>query len=111
MVPQSVRELLEALEHIKRASPKDKVKNGHKTTVKSKDSLKRKRVSFDERIPKKCSREKHSLLCKKHGGTHTTHNTLDCQKYNPYGTPKKIFNGKKYNRTSHGPEKTCSRRK
>ena len=62
-------------------------------------------VSFDEWIPKKCCQEKHCLLCKKHGGTHTTHNTLDCWKYDSNGTPKKNFNGKKSNGTSHGPEK------
>jgi hypothetical protein len=104
-VPQSVRELLEALQRIKRAFPTDKVGDGPKTTAKSSDSSKRKMVSFDERIPKKRRREKHCSLCKKHGGAHTTHNTPDCRKYESNGTPKKYFNGKKSSGTSHGPEK------
>ena len=76
-----------------------------KTTAKSSKSSKRKMVSFNERIPKKHCWEKHCLLCKKHGGTHTTHNTQDCRKYDSNGTPKKNFNEKKYNGTSHGPER------
>jgi hypothetical protein len=71
-VPQSIRERLEALEGIERAFPTNKVGDGPKTTAKSSNSSKRKIVSFDERIPKKCRREKHCLLCKKHGGAHTT---------------------------------------
>jgi hypothetical protein len=104
-VPQSIRELLEALERIERAFPTDKVGNGPKTTAKSNDSSKRKMASFDERSSKKRCREKHCSLCKKHGGAHTTHNTPDCQKYDSNGTPKKNFNGKKSTGTSHGPEK------
>ena len=67
MVPQSIRELLEALERIERAFPTNKVGDGPKTTAKSSNSSKRKMVSFDERIPKKCHREKYCSLCKKHG--------------------------------------------
>ena len=51
-VPQSVRELLEALEHIEQAFPTNKVGDGPKTTAKSNDSSKRKMISFDEKIPK-----------------------------------------------------------
>jgi hypothetical protein len=104
-VPQSVRELLEALERIERAFPTNTVGDGHKTTVKSGDSSKRKMVSFNERIPKKHRREKHCSLCKKHGGAHTTHNTPDCRKYESNGNPKKTFNGKKTNGPSRGPER------
>jgi hypothetical protein len=89
MVPQSIWEILEALECIDKAFPTDKVEEGPKTNAKSSNSSKRKMVSFDERILKKHCREKHCLLCKKHGGAHTTHNTPDCQKYNSNGTPKK----------------------
>ena len=70
-------------------------------TAKSSDSSKRKMISFDERIPKKRRWEKHCSHCKKHGGAHTTHNTMDCQKYKSNGNPKKTFNGKK----SNGPER------
>ena len=30
-------------------------------------------------------------MCKKHGGMHSTHNTMDCRKYEKDGTPKKTF--------------------
>ena len=75
--PQIVKELLKALELIKRAFLTNKVQDGCTTTAKSSNSSKRKMVSFDERIPKKHRREKHCSLCKKHGGAHTTHNTPD----------------------------------
>ncbi len=46
------------------------------------DSNKRKMVSFNEPIPKNVRKvAKHCALCKKHGGTHATHNTSDCHKY------------------------------
>jgi hypothetical protein len=104
-VPQSIRELLEALERIEQAFPTNKVGDGPKTTSMSSDSSKWKMVSFNERIPKKRRREKHCLLCKKRGGARTTHNTPDCRKSDSNDTPKKNFNGKKSNGTSHGPEK------
>jgi len=52
--------------------------------------------SIDSRIPK--SKElgfsnKHCTLCKKHGGSHKLHNTRDCHKYNPNGTPIKRNGG------------------
>jgi hypothetical protein len=51
-------------------------------------------VSFDEMIPKKRCREKHCLLCKKHGGAHTTHNTLDYRKYIPTEPQRRTSTGK-----------------
>ncbi len=43
-------------------------------------------------IPKKKHPEtKHCVLCKKHGGTHSTQNMMDCHKYEKDGTPKKNF--------------------
>jgi hypothetical protein len=46
------------------------------------------------RVPKKvCFEmfEKHCELCKKHGGTHTTHNTRDCRRFEKDGTEKSNF--------------------
>ena len=37
--------------------------------------------SNDYRIPKKVRVEKSCVLCQKHGGMHTTHNTGECRKY------------------------------
>ena len=62
-------------------------------------------ISFDERILKRCLKKKHCLLCKQHGGTHTTHNTVNCQKYESNGTPKKNF----YGEDTH--EKSCGHKK
>ncbi len=49
------------------------------------------------------------MLCKKHGGAHTTHNTPDCRKYKSNGNPKRTFNGKKTNGPSRGPERPARR--
>jgi hypothetical protein len=42
-------------------------------------------------VPKKVQFEKHCNLCKKHGGTHTTHTTRECHKYEKDGTEKSSF--------------------
>ena len=105
LVPQSVWELLDVLECIKMAFPINKVGDGLEGADKSGDSAKRKMVSFSDKIPKKCHTEKHCSLCKKHGGAHTTQNTLDCQKYESNRTPKKNFKGTKPNGPSHGPKR------
>jgi hypothetical protein len=55
------------------------------------------------KIPKKKSHAvkhekppaKSCALCKKYGGTHISHNTSDCKKYDHQGNLKKGFNGKK----------------
>ncbi len=89
-VPQSVRKLLEALECIKKAYPTEKEWEGPKANTTGGGSSKKRMVTFSDWIPKK-SRQgtKHCALCKKHGGTHNTHNTGDCKKFNSDGTPKK----------------------
>ena len=90
-VPQSVRKLLKALECIEKAFSTDKEKD-KKGKPNQRDSNKRKMVSFLEHIPKKkCPEVKHCVLGKKHGGAHSTHNTMDCCKYEKDGTPKKTF--------------------
>jgi hypothetical protein len=48
--------------------------------------------SMDSRIPKNPKldfSDKQCALCKKHGGPCKTHNTCDCRKFNPNGTPIK----------------------
>ena len=54
---------------------------------------KRKMTSFRDQIPKKPKTSpkpsKHCNLCQKHGGTPKMHNTIECKKYRPDGTPKK----------------------
>ncbi len=56
------------------------------------------------RVPKKVRTKKHCDLCKKHGGTYTTHNTCDCRCFEKDGTEKVDFcaakkGGKKPNPT------------
>ncbi len=103
MVPLSTRELLEVLEHIEKAFPNDKAGDGSKTNTNFTELSKRKIVTFNDWIPKKRHTEKHCSLCKKHESAHTTHNTLDCRKYDSNGTCKKSFKGTKPNGTCRGP--------
>ena len=57
---------------------------------------KKKVDSKDDTNPskRKCS-SRHCALCAKHGGAKSTHNTVDCQKYEKDGTPKKTFKSQK----------------
>jgi hypothetical protein len=43
------------------------------------------------RVPKKVQFEKHCVLCKKHGGAHTTHNTHNLPRFEKYGKEKSSF--------------------
>ncbi len=94
-----------SLNKIEKAYPTEKVGEGPKAGAKSNDSSRKKMVAFSDRIPKKRRTEKYCSLCKKHGGTHTTHNTPDCRKYDSNGTPKSSFKGRKPNGNSRGPER------
>ncbi len=46
------------------------------------------------RVPKKGHTEKFCQQCKAHGGPFTTHNTLDCRRYDSNGKPLKAAAGK-----------------
>ena len=99
-VPQSVRKLLKALEHIEKAFLTEKDCEKPKAGATGGGSSKKKMVSFDDRIPKKSRKDaKHCALCRKHGGTQNTHNTGNCKKYHSDGTPKKGFAGKSAQRS------------
>ena len=93
--PVSVRALLPILEKIENNAEheaKPPIVNKMKGT-----GEKRKMESSDLRIPKKQKSvtfsEKSCALCKKHGGPHKSHNTRDCRRYNPDGTPIKRNGG------------------
>ncbi len=45
-------------------------------------------------IPQKAKVEKSCMMCQKHGGMHTTHNTGECHKNKKDGTPKQGFSKK-----------------
>jgi hypothetical protein len=47
------------------------------------------------RVPKKVQFEKNCDLCKKHGGTHTTHTTRECRKHEKDRTEKSSFRAAK----------------
>jgi len=61
------------------------------------------------RVPKKARTEKHCDLCKKHGGTHTTHNTRDCRRFEKDGTEKTDFHAAKKGEKKPIPRSSLSR--
>jgi hypothetical protein len=91
MTPVDTRALLLILE---------KIKNNAEVETKSPSMNKPKGAegkcrmeSIDSCIPLKSKQvgfsDKQCALCKKHGGPHILHNTRDCHRYNPNGTPIK----------------------
>ena len=93
-VPESTRTLLPDLEAIERvmeekrgANLKAKAK-GSKAPAEAKGNPKRKASGGPTgRVPKKGRSEKFCQRCKAHGGPFTTHNTLDCRRYDSNGKP------------------------
>jgi hypothetical protein len=94
----NVEYLQNALEKIKVAFPLGNQNGSSKNNGKG-----GKMSSMTDKIPKKKSHAakhekpstKSCALCKKYGGTHKTHNTGDCKKYDHQGNLKKSFAGKK----------------
>jgi hypothetical protein len=85
MTPMYMRLLLTLLEAIERVCTHKKSKldineKSKKSSYKGKKGKKHPGTSSTVRVPKKVRFEKHCNLCKKHGGTHTTHMTSDCRK-------------------------------
>ncbi len=88
--PVSARALLLVLKNIE-SNVELNDKPPSKDKAKGADS-KRKEDSNDSHNPKKTKKgwtEKHCSLCKKHGDTHTKHNTKKCGHYNKDGSHKK----------------------
>eukprot|EP00804_Cyclotella_cryptica_P029967 CCRYP_013431-RA/>CCRYP_013431-RA protein AED:0.38 eAED:0.38 QI:0/-1/0/1/-1/1/1/0/158 len=89
---QCIRDLLDDLEKIEKAFPKERDQSAKKGKANYGESNKRKMLSFNKPIPKKvCKTAKHCAFCKKHGGAHATHNTSNCRKYEKNGKLKKGF--------------------
>jgi hypothetical protein len=59
----------------------DSFEKSNKSSNKSKKGTKCTGTNSTVWVPKKVRLEKHCNLCKKHGGTHTTHNTRDCCRF------------------------------
>ncbi len=92
---RSLLTLLEAIEHVctYEKGKLDSFEKSDKSSNKGKKGKKCPDTNSTARVPKKVSFEKHCNLCKKHGGTHTTHNTRDCRRFerterrNPVSAP------------------------
>ena len=93
MMPMDMRSLLTLLEAIERVCTykKGKSESSKKSSHKSKKGKKCPGTNSTVQVPKKVCFEKHCNLCKKHGGTHTTHNTRDCRRFEKDGTEKSNF--------------------
>jgi hypothetical protein len=59
----------------------DSFEKSDKSSNKGKKGKKHPGTDSTARVSKKVRFEKHCNLCKKHGGTHTTHNTRDCCRF------------------------------
>ena len=93
-VPESPRALLADLENIERVMLErygEKQRSKDKVTTARPEKGKPKRGASAEgltiRVPKKERTEKFCQRCKTHGGSHLTHNTNDCRRYDKDGKP------------------------
>jgi hypothetical protein len=96
MTPMDMHLLLTLLEAIKRICTYEKgkldsFKKFNKSSNKGKKGKKRPGTNSTARVPKKVCFEKHCNLCKKHGGTHTMHNTCDCRRFEKDRKEKSSF--------------------
>ncbi len=96
MTPMDMRLLLTLLEAIECVCTYEKGKldsyeKSEKSSNKGKNGKKCPGINFLARVPKKVCFEKHCNLCKKHGGTHTMHNTRDCHRFQKDGKEKSNF--------------------
>jgi hypothetical protein len=82
--------LLEAIKHICNYK-KGKPEFSEKSSNKGKKGKKCPGTNSTARVPKKVHFEKNCILCKKHGGTYTTHNTCDCCAFKKDGKEKSNF--------------------
>ena len=84
--------LLTSLEAIERACTREKTKSESSTKASHKGEKGKKHpgTKSTARAPKKVCFKKHCNLCKRHGGTYTTHNTKDGHRFEKDG--KKKFN-------------------
>jgi hypothetical protein len=93
MTLMGMHTLLASLEAIERVFTHEKAPatSGEKASQKNEARAKRPNTGATLRVPKKVYFKKSCELCKKHGGAHTTHATMDCCKYEKDGTLKANF--------------------
>jgi hypothetical protein len=70
---------------------KGELESTKRSSHKSKKGKNRPGTNSTVRVPKKVRFEKHCNLCKKHGGTYTTHNTHDCCRFEKDGKETSNF--------------------
>jgi hypothetical protein len=100
MMPMDMRLLLTLLEAIKcvctyEKGKLDSYKKSKKSSNKGKKGKKCPGTNSTAIVPKKVCFAKHCNLCKKHGGTHTMHNTHDCRRFEKEGKEKFSFRAAK----------------
>jgi hypothetical protein len=97
MTPMDMHTLLASLKAIERVCTHKKTPapSGEKASQKNKAGTKWPNTGATLRFPKKVHFEKSCELCKKHGGTHTTHLTKECRKYEKDGMLKPDFHAAK----------------
>ncbi len=89
--------LLEAIECIctYEKGKLDTFEKSDKSSNEGEKGKKRPGTNSTVRVPKKVRFEKHCNLCKKHGGTHTMHNTDECRRFEKDGKEKSSFHAAK----------------
>ncbi len=107
--PTNMRSLLQSLKSIERVcgqegSAKSNPSRDEKPSGSEKKGMKRPGTE-SPRVPKKVRTEKLCDLCKKHGGTYTTHNTRDCRRFEKNGTEKSDFRAAKKGGKKPNPTK------
>ncbi len=103
MTPIDMRLLLTSLEEIEHVCTYEKGKSDNceesdKSSNKGEKGKKCPGTNSTGRVPKKVCFEKfdkHCELCKKHGGSHTMHNTRDYRRYEKDRTEKSSFRATK----------------
>jgi hypothetical protein len=97
MTPLDMRTLLTSLEAIERVCTHEKGKpeEKEKSSFNGKKGKKRPGTDPTVHVPKKARFAKYCNLCKKHEGTHTTHNTGECCRYEKDRSAKTSFRAAK----------------
>ncbi len=94
--------LLEAIECVC-IYEKGKLESSEKSSNKGEKGRKHPGTNSMARVPQKVHFEKKCNLCKKHGGTYTTHNTHDCHGFEKDGKEKSDFCAAKKGRKKGNP--------
>jgi hypothetical protein len=106
IIPVNLRLTLDTLVTLEKMDIHVPMKAKAKSAEKGNGNRKRKGTQEGDQTTKKKSRSsKHCELCEKHGGAKNTHNTVDCKRYEKYGTQKKAFQPRKGT-----PSKTTDRK-